>query len=208
LTVEADARFNQARKSSDNEPPAAYRADALVALVAGEPIAVAKSSSRTSSPRATAVIRVDAKALKRGHARHGEVCEIPGVGPVPVAAVHRQLSDAHVRIVVVDGHDVTTVCHVGRSIPRHLQSALEERDPVCVVPDCEVGAGLENHHWDVPYAECKTSTLAGVARLCSWHHGFATYEGWVLRGGPGAWQWREPHGGCSFETGPPVRDTG
>jgi len=131
-----------------------------------------------------------------------------GVGPVPVAAVHRQLSDAFVKIVVLDGTDVTTVCHVGRSVSRHIQTALEERDPVCVVPKCEVAHGLEDHHWDVPYAECGTSTLAGLARICSWHHGLATYEGLVLGGGAGAWEWSEPPGGAAFETGPPGSGTG
>ena len=214
LRTEADVRFSQARKAGTEEPPAAYEADALVALVTGEAAAHSSKGSKSgASGRATVVIRVDATALRRGHVEHGELCAIPGVGPVPVATVRRQLSDAWVKIVVVDGKDVTTVCHVGRTVPAHLQSALEERDPVCVVPDCEVGQGLENHHWDVPYAQCKTSSLAGLARLCSWHHGLATYEGWALGGGPGSWTWNEPPGGCSFETGPVSvaavsRDTG
>ncbi len=154
------------------------------------------------------MIRVDGRALKRGYVKAGEVCDIAGVGPVPVAAVKRQLSDAYVKILVHDGVDVTTVCHVGRSVPAHVQSALETRDPACVVPGCDTGLGLENHHWDVDYAQCKTTSLKGLARVCSWHHGLITYEGWILDGGAGSWRWREPPGGCSFETGPPFRDTG
>jgi hypothetical protein len=127
---------------------------------------------------------------------------------VAVAEARRQLSDAAVKILVVDGVEVSTVCHVGRTVPAHVQSALEERDPVCVVPTCEVGQGLENHHWDIPYADCKTTDLAGLARVCRWHHDLITYEQWELRFEDGAWRWREPPGGCSFETGPPVRDTG
>ncbi len=76
------------------------------------------------------------------------------------------------------------------------------------MPGCDAALGLENHHWDVPYAQCRTSTLAGLARVCSWHHGLLTYEGYVLTGGAGAWQWRAPPGGCSFETGAPLLDTG
>ena len=53
------------------------------------------------------------------------------------------------------------MCHAGRSVSAHVQSALEERDPVCVVPGCDVAHGLENHHWAVDYAMCKTTTLAG-----------------------------------------------
>jgi hypothetical protein len=209
LKVEADVRFNEARKAGVQESPAAYGADALVALVAGEPVARAsKGSTRKGTSRATVVIKVDGRALKRGYAKAGEVCDIPGVGPVPVAAVKRQLSDAFLKILVHDGVDVTTVCHVGRSVPAHVQSALETRDPLCVVPGCDTGLGLQNHHWDVDYVECKTTSLKGLARVCSWHHGLITYEGWVLDGGAGSWRWREPPGGCRFETGPPIRDTG
>jgi hypothetical protein len=209
LKDEADFRFTEARSAEHNENPAAYVADALVALVTGEPAGPAsRDRSRARSSRATVVIRVDAKALRRGYAKAGETCAIPGVGPVPVAAVRRQLSDALVKIVVLDGKDVTTVCHVGRSISRHMQSALEERDPVCVVPKCDVAHGLENHHWDVDYVVCKTSSLAGLARVCSWHHGLITYEGYELTGEVGSWEWREPPGGSRFETGTPLPDTG
>jgi len=209
LNEEADFRFHEARKAQDHENPSAYSADALVALVTGEPAGPAsKDSGPSTAPRATVVIRVDARALRRGYAKAGEMCAIPGVGPVPVAEVRRQLSDAFVKIVVLDGKDVTTVCHVGRSISRHLQTALEERDPVCVVPRCDVAHGLQNHHWDVDYVDCKTSTLDNLARVCWWHHNVITYDGYELTGGPGSWEMRAPPGGCSFETGSPFNDTG
>ena len=220
LEFEADAHFSAARRAGQRETPAAYRADALVALLSGEGLVRADSSKdsgastgsgpsrRSKGPRAMVCIRVDATALTRGHARAGETCVIAGVGPVPVAAVRRQLSDAWVKVLVTKGKDVTTVCHLGRSVPAHLQSALEERDPVCVVPGCDVAHGLDNHHWDVPYVEVPTSTLAGLARVCSWHHGLLTYEGYVLAGEAGSWEWRAPPGGSRFETGAPLLDTG
>jgi hypothetical protein len=223
LEGEADARFTEARKAGQQEPPAAYLADALVSLVAGDPTGprsdgssgssravVSTSSARssgsarsTSASRSTVCIRVDAAALRRGYAERGETCAIPGVGPVPVAVATRQLSDAFVKLLVTDGVDVLTVCHVGRSVPAHVQSALEERDPKCVVPGCDTANGLENHHWDVPYAECGTSTLAGLARVCAWHHDLLTYDGYVLTGGAGCWEMRAPPGGrfLDFDTG-------
>ncbi len=209
LQVEADARFNAARRANHEEDPAAYRADALVALVAGEPLASApEGSTRTGAARATVCIRVDGAALKRGFTTTGETCHIPGVGPVPVAAVRRQLADAHVKILVRDGKDVTTVCHAGRTVTAHVHSALEERDPVCVVPGCDVAHGLENHHWDVDYVVCKTTSLAGLARVCHWHHGLLTHGGYVLEGEPGSWVMRGPPGGDTFETGVPLIDSG
>jgi len=251
---EADARFAEARKAQDHDPPAAYMADALVALVtfrstwsprqgssgssgsselsassessasSGSSELSASSESSASSgcsgsydpsgssgsarspgtsrsQRSTVCIRVDAAALRRGYAESGETCHIPGVGPVPVATATRQLSDAFVKLLVTDGVDVSTVCHVGRSVPAHVQTALEERDLHCVVPGCDVAHGLENHHWDVPYAECGTSTLAGLARVCGWHHDLLTYDGYTLGGGPGLWVLDAPPGPALFDTG-------
>ena len=140
-------------------------------------------------------------ALRREHVRPGETCEIPGVGPVPVATATKALSDAFVKLFVTDGVDVQSVCHVGRTVPAHVQSALEERDPTCVVSGCEMANGLENHHWGVPYAECGTSTLGGLARICSWHHDLVTYDGHELTGGPGKWELQPPPGGSLLDTG-------
>jgi hypothetical protein len=215
--AEADARFTAARKAQDHEPPAAYAADALVALATGDTLASGSGAlpasgtgpapasgtgaARRNGPGASVHIRVDQAALRRGHVKAGETCEIPGVGPVPVATATRALSDAFVKLFVTDGVDVQSVCHVGRSVPAHVQSALEERDPVCVVPGCDVAHGLESHHWDVPYAECGTSTMRGLARICGWHHDLVTYDGYELTGGPGKWEFQPPPGGALFDTG-------
>jgi hypothetical protein len=200
LEAETNSLFAEARKAEIHESPATHRADALVRLVTGDGAA----SPRPAGPtRSTVCIRVDAKALRRGYAKEGETCHIPGVGPIPVAAVTRQLSDAHVKVLVTDGVDVSTVCHIGRTVPAHVQSALEERDPKCVAPGCDVAQGLENHHWDTPYAECGTSNLAGLARVCHWHHDLITYDGYELTGGAGSWEMRAPPGGrlVAFDTG-------
>jgi len=199
LRPEADARFHQARQDQDQESPAAYLADALVALVCGE------ARSGATGPRATVSIRVDAAALRRGHAEAGETCVIPGVGPVPVALARRQLSDATVKALVVKGVDVLSVCHVGRTVTAHVQSALEERDPTCVVPGCDVAQGLQNHHFDVDYVDCKTTSLDNLGRVCGWHHDLISYEGYVLEGGPGAWALRAPPGGGGLRDRHPFR---
>jgi Domain of unknown function (DUF222) len=208
LETKADARFALARKAQTHESAGAYRADALVALVTGEGLASGTASGTAAArPQVTLVIRVDGRALKRGHAKQGEICHIPGVGPVPVATVRSQLPEAYIKILVTDGEDVTTVVHQGRTVTARVQSALEERDPTCVVPGCSVAHGLQNHHWEVDYIDCKTTSLAGLARVCAWHHSLISYEKWELTGKPGAWEWRPPPGGCSFETGPPQLDT-
>ena len=93
-----------------------------------------------------------------------------------------------------------SVCHVGRTVPAHLQSALEERDPVCETPSCGVAHGLEIHHWKVPYADCKMTFLDGLVRVCTFHHDLITYEGYVLEGGAGKWVLRPPPDADPFDT--------
>ncbi len=43
-----------------------------------------ESGMKTSRPNVVMNIRVDIDALKRGRTEHGEICEIAGVGPIPV----------------------------------------------------------------------------------------------------------------------------
>ncbi len=215
LGAEADARFDAARKSATHESPAAYRADALVGLLTGDVVSCISASSSgakserptRSKPPATVCVMVDADALVRGHVEDGETCEVAGVGPVPVAAVRSQLSDAFVKILVHHGVDITTVCHPGRTVPAHLQSALEARDRRCVVPGCDVAHGLENHHWDVDYAIRKSTSLAGLARVCHWHHSLLTYGGYALEGGPESWEMRGPRVVTASRPGHPSSST-
>jgi 5-methylcytosine-specific restriction endonuclease McrA len=83
---------------------------------------------------------------------------------------------------------VTRVAHAGRTIPAHLRSALEARDPTCVVPGCEVRSGLEIDHI-VPVSRGGWTRMDNLARLCRYHHGEKTHRGWRLEGGPGNWVW-------------------
>jgi len=122
----------------------------------------------------------------------GELCEIAGVGPVPVSTVRSLLPEAFVKVLITDGVDIATVCHVGRSVPAHLRSAIEERDPVCVVPGCDVATGLEIDHWETDFALGGPTSMANLARLCHYHHAMKTYRGFELRGGPGKWEWEPP----------------
>lgn len=206
LQAEADAIFEEARKGGVHERPEAYRADALVALLSGEARTTAVRSGRGSSSngndkgkgtgRREPVIvgRIDMGALRRGFATGTETCEIAGVGPVPVATLKSLLPEAWVKLVVTNGVDVRNVCHVGRSVSAHVDTALEERDRHCVVPGCDVVHGLQKHHWVADFAVSKTSSLSELARVCRRHHDMITYDGYVLEGGPGAWTFRAPPG--------------
>jgi hypothetical protein len=176
-----------------DETQAALDADALVSLVTGEERRATWSGPEVAQRRRTDMIwHVQLEALRRGALEDGEICEIPGVGAVSLAAARHVLGEANLRLVVSDGVSVSTVLHMGRTIPAHVETALEGRDRTCVVPDCGVAVNLEIDHWQVPYAQGGPSELWNLCRLCRHHHRLKTFEGYELSGGPGKWEWRPP----------------
>ena len=207
-----DEIFKVARKSGAYERPEAYAADALMALCekANNPAPAARASAtKATRPNAVINIRVDLNALKRGHTENGEICEIAGVGPVPVATATEYLGEAFLKLLIVDGVDIKTVAHMGRHIPAPLRTAVEERDRVCQVPTCDMSVGLEIDHIK-PFAEGGPASLKNLVRLCKRHHLQKTHDGYRLMRREqearerddeqvGAWEWRRP---------PSLRDTG
>jgi len=200
-----DSIFKQARKSGAHERPESYAADALMALC--EKATTQQSSEsggKSSRPNAVINIRVDIDALKRGHTEHGEICEIAGVGPIPVAAATEYLGEAFFKLLVMDGIDIKTIAHMGRAIPAPLRTAVEERDRVCQVPTCDMSIGLEIDHIK-PFAEGGPASLENLVRLCKRHHLQKTHDGYrlekveVATGTDRRWAWRSP---------PNLRDTG
>ncbi len=144
-----------------------------------------------SAPRTMVHVRVDHAALVRGHTEHGEVCEIPGIGPIPVSVARELASDSVLSVLVTDGVDVTTVAHAGRTIPASIRRALLERDPACVVPGCEVSDGLEIDHI-LPFGEGGTTSIGNLARLCHWHHYLKTHQRHRLERHGRRWVWIPP----------------
>lgn len=181
--------FDEARKADKRESSGAYAADALVDLVTRSS-ADPKNRSGTSS--AVVHVRVDAAALRRGYVEGGEVCEIAGVGPVAVATARALLPEAFLKVVIVDAVDVISVSHLGRHVSAHVRTAIEERDPTCVVPGCDVAMGLEIDHWQTDYGDDGPTALFNLARLCHFHHNMKSYRGFSLGGGPGKWVWQPP----------------
>ncbi|HEX5614617.1 MAG TPA: DUF222 domain-containing protein [Acidimicrobiia bacterium] len=181
---ERDTVFSEARRAGRREGFDAYTADAFVRVVTGT------GTSRAAPAQVR--VSIDHAALQRGHVKDGERCEIVGVGPVPVSVVERLASDAVLKVLVTDGTDVRAVAHAGRTIPARVRSALEERDPSCVVPGCLVRDRLEIHHL-VPYARGGPTTLDNLVRVCAWHHHALTHDHCALeRNETGCWTWRAP----------------
>ncbi len=175
------------------EGASAYESDALVALVTGD-VRYDTFHGLTGGRRRTpgVVYHVSLEALRRGQLEPGELCEVPGVGPVPLKVIENVVGDAMGKLVITNGVDVTTACHLGRTVPAHVETALEARDRTCVVPGCDVTLSLEIDHWQVPFSKGGPTALWNLARLCRFHHQLKTYEGYELRGGPGHWEWVPP----------------
>jgi 5-methylcytosine-specific restriction endonuclease McrA len=222
VAAESDRLAAAARKAGVNEPRKAFLADALVGLACrsaepagnvvprgkgptgipgSEAVGTASCGSAGSraagEPSAVVHVRVDHAALMRGHVVAGELCEIPGIGPIPVEVARRLAADAYLHVLVTDGVDVTAIARGGRTIPTALRVALTERDPACVVPGCDTRDHLEIDHL-VPFADGGEASMANLARLCHWHHYLKTHHGHRLaRGEPGegpelTWLWRSP----------------
>ena len=198
-SVEAEAaRLSAAaRRAGVDEPRRALAADALVGL-AVRPIGcrerpATRTGARGPAPRSdrddgaayhlwpdVAVGGRPRPGRPRGagprHVEGGELCEIPGVGPIPVEVARRLAVDSILHVLVTDGVDVTAVARAGRTIPAALRRALSERDPGCVVPGCDATERLEIDHL-VPFADGGEASLANLARLCHWHHYLKTHHG-------------------------------
>ena len=199
---ETDRLSSEARRAGVDEPKRALAADALVRLACGpygsgtgaDPGtgSVSTPGGTTPSGPCTMVhVRVDHAALTRGRLVGGEICEIPGIGPIPVEVARRLAVDSILSVLVTDGVDVTAVAHVGRTIPAAVRRALLERDQMCAVPGCDISEALEIDHID-PLVQGGITTLDNLVRLCHWHHYLKTHQGHRIERSGAGWEWRAP----------------
>jgi len=210
---ETDRLVAESRRAGVDEPRKALAADAIVRLACGRPgpatgpsgPGAGNGSTTTngstpvgsdpgpadSGPGTMVHVRVDYDALVRGHLEEGELCEIPGIGPIPVEVARRLAVDSILSVLVTDGIDVTAVAHAGRTIPAALRRALLERDQTCCVPGCDIREALEIDHIH-PMAEGGISSLENLVRLCHWHHYLKTHHGHRIERPEGEWRWIRP----------------
>jgi hypothetical protein len=164
--------FREHRTGTDHEPLAAYAADALATFVLGDGGAGAKGAG------ATVHVVVDHGALVRGGAVDGEVCEIPGVGPVDVAWVRELIGSAFLTAIIRRGKDIVTVAHLGRHIPAEVRTALLVRGRECVVEGCNNRGYLERDHVQ-DHAKGGPTSFENLGWLCYLHHRLKS-SGWLL----------------------------
>jgi hypothetical protein len=162
----------------------AHRVDALVEMAM-------PGCDAPMPPAGMVHVVVDYDALMRGHTVPGERCEIPGIGSIPVTLARQMSDDCILKVLLTKGVDVVAVAHGGYTIPAHLRTALDVRDPKCIVPGCEYSRRLQKDHRN-SFGRTQVTKLEDLAHLCPSHHYLKTFCGYTYRGGPGTWEWIPP----------------
>ncbi|HEY4375543.1 MAG TPA: DUF222 domain-containing protein, partial [Acidimicrobiales bacterium] len=157
-----DEAFRTARKAGRLDGPQAHAIDGLIAMAQAAydhltghgadpadrsdtvdgndaPTGQAPKSRprRSLGSQVKVIYNVTYEALVRGHALHGETCELVGVGPVPVTAVKAAMNDAFIAGILTKGTDIAAVAHLGRKATALQQTAMEFRNPACDVLACD-----------------------------------------------------------------------
>jgi len=161
-----------------------HRVDALVEMALPD-------GDTPAGPASMVHVVVDYEALMRGHTVAGERCEIPGMGPIPVTLARQMAQDCILKVLLTKGVDVMAVAHGGYTIPAHLRTALDVRDPKCIVPGCDGRRRLQKDHRNA-FGRTQVTKLDDLAHLCPFHHYLKTFCGYTYRGGPGTWEWMPP----------------
>ena len=207
--IEGRARsiFDKARLEGRRESQGAYAFDALVEICRDAAAAAAGESSCTGDAETAeadkaqppvpagrirkpvpnkVIIHVDWDAFVRGYPIDGEVCEVAGLGEVPVSLVRDMIAtgDAVLAAIVTKGVDVVNVAHLGRRPTAHQQTALEWLATECEVLGCNNTVGLETDHVE-DWADTKVTLLSLLRKMCGHHHDLKTHQGWALAEGPG-----------------------
>ncbi len=161
--------FDAARRTDEHVRNDALMFDALVAMAD----ASTGEMKPGAGPKATVMVRVDRRAFLAGDTETGDVCEIVGVGPIPVSVAQRLADDAFMKAIMTNGVDVLAVSHLGRSIPAHVRTALDELYPECAIAGCNIAWGLEIDH-NQEWALGGPTALPNLNKLCSYHHDLKT----------------------------------
>ena len=143
-----------------------------------------KARPKPTPARYLGIIRIDHLALRRGTVEGDEVCDIPGLGPIPVSVARDLLGDAILKLVITNGVDVMNVTHLGRSVTVAQQVALWWQSPACTDLHCTRTQRLENDHRE-DWVRTHHTRVDETDPVCDHHHDLKTYFGWAFVEGKG-----------------------
>jgi hypothetical protein len=177
-----DERFSRTRTEGAREAREAYAFDALVTLT-DQATRGSEQATGRRAPEHLALLRVDLGALTRGQTKGDEVCELSGLGPIPVSRARELLGESTLRLVITKGVDVVHVTHLGRGPSAAQRIALLWSSPTCSVEGC-TRTRVEIDHRD-DWAKGGRTELPNLDPLCTHHHDLKTNDGWALLPGSG-----------------------
>jgi hypothetical protein len=141
------------------------------------------ATRRPVRARATADIVIDYATLARfaeGELR-SRICNIEGLGAVPLSTVERLLCDCSVGRVLMRGR--SEVLDLGRrtDVPSRAQRrALARRDKHCRFPGCDRPVRWTDAHHIVHWTRGGPTNLDNLVLLCRRHHTMCHEGGWNL----------------------------
>lgn len=139
----------------------------------------------STRPHHLALLRLDIEALWRGHAEGDELCEVAGLGPIPVEAARRLLGDAVLKLVLTRGEAVAHVTSLTRGPTQAMRYALLWTSPTCTVEGCSRTVVEHDHRTGAEFKDTRHTRLDEIDRVCHTHHDAHTYQGWALVEGTG-----------------------
>ena len=203
-----DEIFHERRATGLREARDTYVWDALVRMAQGSRNGT--GAGKTRNPRHLALLRIDVEALRRGQARDDELCEITGVGPIPVRVAKELLGDATLKLIITPGVDVLNVTSLGRGPTAAMRTALLWTSPTCTVEGCSRTITEHDHRTGAEYNDTRHTRLDEIDDLCTSHHHLHTHHAWALIQGKGKRAMVPPtdprhptQGGSRRSTGPP-----
>ena len=158
-------RIARASKDKDKEPFERYLADAYARLLSGA------GKGRAKRPEIVILVSYEVTQRDWKDVRPGEICKIPGVGPVDPQVAKEIARDAIVSAVLYDGKDLRHFKRWSRAIPIEVAIALELGDPPefdgvkCV--DCGRRFGTEFDHVE-PHVAGGPSSTTNLKPRCCW----------------------------------------
>ena len=136
-------------------------------------------------PEHLALLRLDVAALWRGYVEGDELCEITGLGPIPVAVARRLLGNAVLKLIITKGEAVAQVTSLTRGPTQAMRYAMLWTSPTCVVEGCTRTITEYDHRWGAEYKDTRHTRLDETDPTCHTHHDLHTHHGWALVNGVG-----------------------
>jgi len=182
-----DEVFRARAKSGSHDERPAYMFDALAEMARRSSGAdhAPTGAGRQARPQRLALLRLDVSALWRGHTTGDELCEVTGLGPIPVRVARRLLGDAVLKLIITKGVDVANVTSLTRGPTQAMRYATLWTSPTCSVEGCDRTIVEYDHVHGAEYRDTRHTRLDELEPKCPGHHDLHTLHGWERIRGPG-----------------------